>query len=37
MKFIFFFYMELARLKEEVERKKKKKNPKEIREIGIFD
>ena len=29
MKFILFFYMELARLKEEVERKKERKKEKE--------
>ena len=32
MKFILFFYMELARLKEEVERKKERKKEKEEEE-----
>ena len=33
MKFILFFYMKLARLKEEVERKKERKKEKESEEI----
>ena len=36
MKYILFFYMELACLKEEVERKKERKK-KNLKKIGIFD